>query len=196
MNRIFKKEQIMTIPNLLSTIRLLMIPLIVWLYIGLDNYPAAAGVIIASGITDIADGFIARKFHMVSDFGKILDPIADKATQGTMLLCLMSRYRWMIALIVLFVGKEICMALLGYLAIKKKDSVNSAKWHGKLNTAFLYAVMMALILFPNIPLGVANGLIFLCGCFMIVSLTLYVRFYVHVLKQNDTDTIKKGTEKP
>lgn len=181
MHRIFKKEQVLTIPNLLSVIRLLMIPLIVWLYIGIERYGTAAAVIVVSGLTDIADGFIARKFHMISDLGKILDPIADKLTQGIILICLASRYKWMIVLTVLFAAKELCMALLGYLALKQEDSVNSAKWHGKVTTVFLYIVMFVLILFPNIPLGVANSLIFVSGCFIIVSFSLYVRFYIHVL---------------
>ncbi len=194
MHRIFKKEQVMTIPNLLSVIRLLLIPLIMWLYIGPNHYWAAAAVLVASGITDIADGFIARKFHMVSDLGKILDPVADKLTQVVMIICLASRYKWMTVLVAPFIGKELCMALLGLLTLKQKDSVNGAKWHGKVNTVFLYFVIIALILFPNIPLGVANGLIFASGCFMIISFALYVRFYIHVLKHNDTESIKQGTE--
>ena len=73
MQKIFQKNQILTIPNLLSLVRLLLIPLIVWLYVGQNHYLAAAAVIVLSGLTDIADGIIARKFHMVSDFGKILE---------------------------------------------------------------------------------------------------------------------------
>lgn len=192
MHRIFKKEQILTIPNLLSFIRLLMIPLIVWLYIGIGNYRAAAAVIVASGITDIADGIIARRFHMVSDFGKILDPIADKVTQGTVIICLASRYKCMIALIVLFIGKEICMASLGYLALKHKDSVNSAKWYGKANTVFLYIVMLILILFPDIPIQTANGLIILSGCFLIASLAFYIRFYSSILSQKHSSNRKQN----
>ena len=183
MHRIFKKEQILTIPNLLSVIRLLMIPLIVWLYFGVKNYPAATGVLIASGITDIADDIIARKFHMVSDLGKILDPIADKLTQGVLIICLASRYKWMIALILLFVVKECCMAALGYRALKRKDIVNSAKWYGKVNTAVLYIVMATLTLFTSISAKIANALILTSGCFMILSLVLYIRFYRQFLKK-------------
>lgn len=72
------------------------------------------------GATDIIDGFIARKFNMVSDLGKILDPVADKLTQATVILCLTVKYRWMRGLIVLFVVKEIIMAVLGYMAIQRK----------------------------------------------------------------------------
>ena len=88
MHRILKKDQILTIPNLLSIIRLLMIPLIIWLYCEAQQYGLAVIVILLSGLTDIVDGFIARKYHMVSDFGKILDPAADKLTQAALILCL------------------------------------------------------------------------------------------------------------
>jgi len=80
MHRLFKRDQILTIPNLLSLVRLLMIPMIIWLYCEKEDYVAAAVMIVLSGLTDIADGIIARKFHLVSDLGKILDPVADKLT--------------------------------------------------------------------------------------------------------------------
>ena len=92
MNRIFKKDQIFTLPNLLSVIRLMLIPLIVYLYCFKKLYGEAVLFIILSGATDIVDGFIARKFNMISDFGKILDPIADKLTQVTVIFCLATRF--------------------------------------------------------------------------------------------------------
>ena len=178
MHRIFSKDQVLTIPNLLSVIRLALIPLIVWLYVGKQAYSAAVIVILISGATDIIDGAIARRFHMVSDLGKILNPIADKMTQGAVILCLALKYRWMRGLIVLFIIKEIIMAAFGYLAIRKKNVVNSAKWYGKLNTVVLYLVMMCLILFPGIPETAANILIGICSCLMLISLALYTRFYL------------------
>ena len=192
MHRIFRKDQVLTIPNLLSVIRLALIPLIVWLYIGKQEYSAAVAVILISGAngsgksgaTYIIDGFIARKFNMVSDLGKILDPVADKLTQATVILCLTVKYRWMRGLIVLFVVKEIIMAVLGYMAIQKKDVVNSAKWYGKLNTVVLYLVMTCLILFPSISETVANVLIGICICVMLMSLTLYIRFYLNLFRTN------------
>ena len=101
MHRILKKDQILTIPNLLSVIRLLLIPVIIWLYCIKKKYALAVGVIVLSGITDVADGIIARTCHMVSDFGKILDPIADKLTQGAIILCLTVQYPLMWVLIVI-----------------------------------------------------------------------------------------------
>ena len=91
MKRFFEKKQILTIPNLLSVVRLALIPVIVWLYSYEKNYYAAIGVILLSGATDIIDGWIARHFNMISDFGKALDPLADKLTQAALLLCLLSK---------------------------------------------------------------------------------------------------------
>lgn len=185
MHRVFKKDQILTIPNLLSLVRLALIPLIIWLYCVKQNFTLATVMILVSGLTDIVDGFIARRFHMVSDFGKILDPVADKLTQGAVIICLTVRYKLMYALIGLFVVKEAIMAAMGYLVIRKKNAVNSAKWYGKVNTLVLYVVMMVLILIPGIPDGLANGLILVCGVMMLLSLFLYIRFYRGLLAKGD-----------
>ena len=82
------KNRILTIPNILSFVRIGLITFIMWLYLAKERYEAALFVLIASGLTDIVDGFIARRFNMISDFGKIIDPIADKLTQASVLFCL------------------------------------------------------------------------------------------------------------
>lgn len=181
MKKILTKKNILTIPNLLSLLRILMIPVIVLLYVKQKNYRAATAVIVLSGLTDIADGIIARKCNMVSDFGKILDPIADKLTQATLILCLSLKYPYMLWLIALFTAKETIMALLGYITLRNTDSVNSAKWYGKLSTFILYASMILMILVPDLPLAVANALIILCAAILCLSLVMYVRFYVQLL---------------
>lgn len=178
-----KKDQIVTVPNLLSIVRLTLIPVIIWIYICLQDYPLAVFLIAFSGATDVADGIIARKFHMVSDFGKILDPIADHATQIALLICLMSRYAQMKLLVIAFIVREICMAFMGYLALKR-NSVNSAKWYGKLNTVLLYLVMAILILLPGISPDAADALITVCITSVIIPLCLYVRFYARLFHQH------------
>ena len=178
MHRLFNKKQILTIPNMLSLVRLLLIPVILWLYIGEQNNWAAIAVIALSGLTDVVDGRIARKYNMVSDFGKILDPIADKLTQGSLILCLTVTYDWMKWLIVLFIAKECVMAGMGLLVIKQKDSVNSAQWHGKLSTVMLYATMILLIMFPGMPIPLVNTLIVACAVVILMSLVLYTKFYI------------------
>lgn len=90
------KNKILTIPNILSFLRLCLIPVIVWLYVDKQDYLWALLVLILSGITDIVDGIIARKCNMISDFGKAFDPIADKLTQMATLYCLISRFSYML----------------------------------------------------------------------------------------------------
>lgn len=190
MNRLLKKEQILTWPNLLSLFRLLLIPLIVWLYVVRQEYRLTLVPVIVSALTDVIDGKIARKYNMVSDLGKILDPLADKLTQAALLLCLTSRYPRMWVLLTVFAVKELIMLFLGYLTLQKKDSVNSAKWHGKLSTVLLYASVMLMLLAPDLPAWAADGLITVCIVTILLSFALYVWFYISVLtpEQNGRTT--------
>lgn len=184
MNRLLKKNEILTIPNVLSGIRILLLPFIVWMYNVERNHTAAILLLLISGLTDIVDGFIARKFNMVSDFGKIIDPIADKLTQGTLLICLALNHKIIFLLIAIFVLKEFSMALLGYIIIKKHDEVNSAKWYGKLNTVVIYFTIVALIIFPNLPKAAVMAMVFLCIAFVTVSFVMYAKFYIKILTDN------------
>ncbi len=171
-----------TIPNCMSLFRLCLIPLLVWLYCGARNYLAAVCVIALSALTDILDGWVARRFHMVTDVGKILDPVADKLTQGAMILCLLTRYHQMWGVIVLFLAKEGAMLYMGYLSMHYAGSVNSAKWYGKACTVVLELSIAALILLPNLPQKVVDVLLLACMAAMLISLTLYTHFYLTVLR--------------
>ena len=91
-----------------------------------------------SGLTDLADGYIARRFHRISNLGKILDPVADKLTQAAMLICLFTRFPHVLLLIVIMAGKELYMVVSGCLVIQKTGKVHGADWHGKIVTFLLY----------------------------------------------------------
>ncbi len=192
-NKRFSKKNILTIPNLISLFRILLIPLIILLYCGKKHYTATIMVITISGASDIIDGKIARKFNMVSDVGKVLDPVADKLTQAALVICLIARYPWMWALLALFAVKECLMLLWGYLTLKSTDTINGAKWYGKLSTVVLYAVMMILILFVDIPHAVATALMLLCGGTMLLSLVMYGRFYHAILDQAPSGSQQQKT---
>lgn len=195
MKKILNKKDVLTIPNLLSLVRFLLIPLIIWLYIGEDNNYAALGVIIVSALTDVVDGFVARRFNMVSNLGKIIDPFADKLTLGTIIICLVSKYSLMLALVVLFAIKEVLMGVMGLIVLKKKESINSARWFGKVNTATLYIVTSLLILIPKMPLTVANVLIIFCGIITVFALIFYARFYYNILinREKQGEVIRAGS---
>lgn len=161
-----------------------MIFFMVILYCGYKNYIGSVAVIALSGLTDIADGKIARKFNMVSDFGKFLDPVADHLTQGAMILCLLSRYPQIGWLIGIFLVKELVLLVCGLFRLKSTDTVTAARWYGKVTTATIYVSMILLFLFPSMPVSVADLLIILCGIVLTGSMILYGRFYYSILKDN------------
>lgn len=177
----WKKEEIFTIPNILSVVRLGLIPVFLWLYCKKQEYAFAAGIVVLSGITDILDGFIARRWNMVSDLGKILDPAADKLTQLALIVSLAVRYPVVRPLMALFVVKEFTMGVLGLLVVLKTRVVPSARWFGKACTAVLEGSMGALILFPNLPAKAVEALVLVSGCMLVFAFVQYVIMDVRLL---------------
>lgn len=176
------KEQAFSIPNLLSYFRLLLIPAFVILYMQ-EKFPAALAVLAASGLSDTLDGRIARKYNMVTDLGKFIDPVADKLTQFAMIICVATRFPAMWILLIIHTVKELIMLVFGIYILKKTDTVNSAKWYGKLCTGVIYAVMMAHVIVPNIPLAVSNACVVLCAGLIIMCFVMYSLRYVKLLRE-------------
>ena len=137
-----------TVPNMLSILRIILLPIFVILFFR-NALWWAGGVLILSGITDLCDGWIARHFNQVSDAGKLLDPLADKLTQVTVLVCLTTRYKVLIWLLAGVVVKEACQALGAWLLLRWGDHVRGAQWFGKLSTLAFYTGVAALVLFPD-----------------------------------------------
>lgn len=179
----YYENKYITIPNLLSFFRLCLIPLIVWLYCFEKQYMESAVVIIISGITDVVDGFIARRFHMISNFGKFIDPFADKMTQMVVLACLSSRYPYMMIPCVLLFVKEFISFFSAYFAYKKTGVVMSAKWHGKMSTALLYlTIFVHIVWIDMIPL-VSKGMTSACTGLIFYSFVMYEKEHVKRILQ-------------
>ena len=179
------KEQIFTIPNFMSIFRIVLLPFIIWTY-WKESYDVAVALLIVSAITDALDGVIARKFNMVSDLGKMLDPLCDKLTQAALLICLTFRYRYVWLVFALLAIKDITMSFLGAAAIRHRGAVHSAQWYGKLCTVILETVMAVLILFPRIPERYVIGLLALCCAAILFSLIMYT-IYLCGLIRSDHD---------
>ena len=177
-----RENRIITIPNFLSVCRIIMIPVFIWVYCCRKEYLLAFWVLCLSGVTDLVDGFIARTFHMVSNLGKALDPIADKLTQGAVLLCLGIRFPQMFFLAGLLAAKEITTGLMSLSAIHKTKEVKSADWHGKVTTCLLYFTMLLHILWGGIPQTASVLLTVLCVIMMAVSFVMYFRRNVTLLR--------------
>lgn len=174
------REQIVTIPNLMSLFRLILIPVIICLY-WQGRYKLAVAFVGLSALTDMLDGVVARRFNMVSDLGKMLDPVCDKLTHGALLVCLIRRYRYIRVLLALLAVKESIMLVLGWIAVKRRQTVHSAKWYGKMCTVVFEGVMIVLMLFPSIPDRIAHGMMGLCTAVMIFSLIMYSIFFLRVI---------------
>lgn len=176
------QKRIITIPNILSFLRICMIPLIIWLYCVKRSFWGAGLVIVLSGITDMADGFIARRFNMISDFGKVLDPIADKLTQGGVLICLLFSFPLMAIPFAILALKEIFMSITGALVIKKTGNVPSARWHGKAATFLLYCMMLLHVFWDTLPKSLSLASIIICSAVTALSFFLYAAQNLKILK--------------
>lgn len=185
-------DRIFTIPNMLSFFRICLIPVIVWLYLVKKNYTWTVCILILSGLTDMVDGFIARRFNMVSNLGKVLDPIADKLTQAVMLVCLFTRFPMMLVPLVLMLVRELFMGVTGLMIIKKTGNVLGACWHGKMATCLLYVMMILHVFWYDIPALVSDFAITACILIVAFSFGLYGVRNMKILKQSGKE--KRQTE--
>ena len=176
------KNKILTIPNLLTLLRLLMVPVFVWAYTVRQDQLLTALILALSGLTDLLDGQIARRCNMVSDLGKLLDPIADKVTQGVMLICLIRQFPAMWVPTVLLVIKEGFVGTAHVLAVRESGRIDGADMHGKVATVCLDALALIHLLWPEIPHGASACLIAVTCLAMAVSFAMYARTYIGMLR--------------
>ena len=184
----WKRSDWYTIPNLLGYFRILLIPVFAWLYLNAETegeYIRAALVIGLSGLTDLFDGKIARKFHQITELGKFLDPLADKLTLGVIILCLAARYREIWLLVGLFVVKEGFMAVMGLLLLRRNGrKLDGAQWYGKVCTAVAYVVMFLLLILPDLPLPAVRTLTGLCAALMVCTLCFYIPVFREMWRES------------
>lgn len=183
------------VPNALTVLRFLLIPIIVIACVQ-GQYILVIAVLSISGLTDILDGTIARKYNYITDFGKLMDPLADKATQISLLTTLFIKGAipiWILAIVVL---KEFCM-VSGASFLYGKELVVSSKWYGKLATVLFYVAMVISLFLEQIgnttnniikAIGIADTIIYyLAVITTIASLIMYMKaFYIQgYLKKNN-----------
>jgi len=178
------KDKILTLPNVLTLLRLLLIPLIVWLYNYEKDYRSTLVVLLISGATDVVDGIIARRFNMISDFGKAFDPFADKLTQMAMLYCLITRFPYMTAVLVALVIKEVITAITALISIKKTGVVNGAVWHGKLTTVTIYSMIVIHLIWYKIKVSCSLIMVGITLGIMVMSFIMYVVQNIKTVKDN------------
>lgn len=175
----WKKEWI-SIPNALSIFRIILIPIYVAVYLGAESdleHLGAAGILVVSYLTDLADGLIARKYQMVTNVGKVLDPMADKLTQLSLILSLSAKHTFLFPILILFLIKELFQlgALLYF--VKKGKVLPGALWAGKICTTVLFVSFLLFVLFPEIHPFAIFLIIAVDTFFLLYSFISYVFAY-------------------
>jgi len=177
----FEIGDLFKLPNILCYIRIIMVPVFLHIYFTAaeqKDYYMATGVVLASGITDFLDGQIARRCNMITDLGRIIDPVADKLMQLAMVVALTLKIQYMYLLVIYLVFKEIVTSATGFIVIRRYERrLNGAKWYGKVCTAMLYVVMLILVAFPKINSSVQNILLIVCAGGLTLAFVMYMRLY-------------------
>ena len=180
------------IPNALSVFRIALIPLFLVLYL----MPGVADewaflTLLVSGLTDMADGFIARRFNQITDCGKLLDPLSDKLTQVAVVVALTTRYTEILPLAILCFIKEGCQAIGGIILLKKNNPVRGSKWFGKVSTIVFYVCMLALVLWQDGMSSVVKwALIGVAGLCMLLAFLGYLQMFIQIHRE------ERGAEQP
>ena len=188
-------KKIITIPNIITVFRLLLlIPLFITFFY--EKYLLSLVIIVISGVSDVVDGRIARKFNMVSEFGKIMDPIADKLTQIALMLLISFRQIYLLIPCAALVVKEVVSGIIGIYVVSKLKHMLFADWHGKLSTVFLYVMvgahMLMLVIWGKIILPVSYVMIVISTFLILMSFVLYlIRYtgYIRQIKANEAENV-------
>lgn len=181
------------IPNALTIIRFLLIPFIL-IYIFTGNYILAFIFFTISAITDIADGCIARKFNLISNFGKLMDPLADKLTQIATLTSLVVVNIIPLWILIIVLSKEFIM-ICGASFLYGKDVVVYSKWYGKLSTVLLYIAIVFSLLAKQFELtGIWENIDMTLYCLALIATIFSLIMYIKDLYQKgfiDKQDLKK-----
>ena len=181
------------IRNSLTILRFILIPVILY-FIFTGNYLLGFIFFTLSGITDILDGTIARKFNLISNFGKLMDPLADKLTQISVLASLVIKDIIPLWILIIVVLKEFIM-IIGASFLYGKDVVVYSKWFGKLTTVLFYiAIVFSLITKQFNITGFLGNLDMILYCIALFATIFSLAMYIKCLYQRgfiDKEDLKK-----
>ena len=159
---------------------MVLIPVYIVIYLNateMTDYFIAAGILAVSCLTDAIDGKIARHFNMISTVGKILDPLADKATQFTLILCLSIKRPVLWILVGLFFIKECFQLIAGLMTLRKGQMLTGALISGKICTTVLFLSLIVLVLMPELSQTAVYMITTLDCLVVLIAFVCYARVY-------------------
>ena len=185
------------IPNILSVIRILLVGVFIYTFFCVSPYIALV-VFLVAGATDIIDGYLARRNNWITRVGKILDPVADKLMQCTVLVCLFMENMIPWWFVVPFFAKELCTLFMGLLVLGRRKVVVVSKWYGKMTVCVFYAtvvlsVIIQDILVDNIALMIVVFLpAVICA---VVTFAAYVKHYLSLKDREAAEEYRENAKK-
>lgn len=176
---------IFNVPNVLTMIRIYLIYPFILSFFN-ENYIKASKILILSGVTDFLDGFLARILNQKTKFGEIIDPIADKLTLISIMVCAGKKFPSIVPFMIILICKEICMFIAGAFLLKKIKKTIKARWYGKLGTAFFYFSVTIIVVIKALW-GVENGflinfLMCLTSLLMFHALIRYLIEFISIVR--------------
>ena len=182
----------MNLANILTAIRFGMVPFFAY-YLYVQQYVIAAVIFVAAGLTDVLDGYVARKLGEVTKWGKLADPLADKLMQITALIMLTIHKLIPGIFLMIMLVRELCMVGGSIKLYKKEHFVVSANWYGKFATVVFYIAIMITLLFKifningTIPDVIVIVSIFVTLIAMVFAFIKYVFVYKEATKKKDVE---------
>lgn len=171
----------MNIPNILTTLRFFMIPFYIGIFAHESDYKLWSAVIfMLASATDVLDGYIARKYNLTTKWGQLMDPLADKLMQITVIVSMLITSRIPLWFVILSAAKEGLMILGGIFLFTKKTYVRSNIF-GKLNTVVLFAALCLLLVCPQINPVLKTIILALSITLSIFAMVTYT--YSYLLKK-------------
>ena len=163
------------IPNYITMFRLFLVFVFIFLFNSeFDNKSLYCVVTFAlSGISDVLDGFLARKFKIESNFGKLMDPLADKLMQITVAVCVAKIEPSLVWVPVFLTLKELAMIFGAAKLFKKDNIVVQANFFGKLASVTYFLVFLVLMIFPGINFVIKQVL---CVSFVVISAFAFINY--------------------
>lgn len=185
------RREIFSIPNILCYFRILLVPVFIYTYFysnDENSHLMSAGILILSSLSDFFDGYIARKYNMITELGKLVDPVADKLTQFVVACTLMYAYPAYILLVVIIVLKDGMLLFYGYYVYKKTGKhLGQAQLPGKVATAVFFVVSILLIAFHIPRTFMSVVMIYSTVFLMIMAMIYYGKGLYHIYKANEQE---------
>ena len=181
----FKASDLVTVPNILTYLRFLLVAPFIFFFLN-KNYIAAALCIGFFFLFDCLDGFLARKLDQVTSLGKILDPIADKVTLVSVAVCMVIYMPSLLPIMLVMIGKEFLMLLGGLILLIMKITPPPARWYGKVATVIFY-LSVCTIIFLKAAFNITNDMLItvtfiVTAAFMVFALVMYAALIVKQIK--------------